>query len=47
MYELPTLFLKLLEAAPLDLSPRICTPHIAEAHLKRDVFLYTPGISCE
>ena len=47
LYELPMLFIQLLSAAPTDVSPSICTESIAEAHLKRDVFLYTPGVSCE
>ncbi len=43
-YELPQLFIKLLDAsgAPLGV-PSVA---IAEATLSREVFLYTPGVNC-
>lgn len=45
LYELPYLFRQLLEAAPQEL-PTKMTLTIAEAHLQRDVFFYTRGVSC-
>lgn len=47
-YELPHLFMALLGAVKTKSFIReVPTVNIAEAHLDRDVFLYTPGLSCK
>ena len=43
-YDLPVFFHTVLKAANSDALPTVA---VAEAELSRDVFLYTPGVSCK
>jgi len=46
VYDLAFFFWKLIESAPYEL-PKKLSLNLAEAELKRDVFLYVNGVSCQ
>jgi hypothetical protein len=46
LYDLDCLFFKLIETET-ELLKQIPTTTLAEAHLGRDVFLFTRGVLCE